>query len=235
MIGRTKLIPIWHKVDIGMVAAASPLLADKLAFRSDSGPEVIAEKIAEEFPVPSKVSGAILAERIAQFEHPDLFAGEALYRGCQHRFLQINAFKEEFATILESVAEKLDEQIGDFPQEIGRFLDAENARLRIKHRIPEDVYLVVDEPVREEHLVSYMDDMSSWVSGTLSREESTRLIHDLDLHELDEYYILLDIPNHAISGEQRHYLEHALVEIGCGFDSDYKALSDILTRLHAAE
>jgi hypothetical protein len=236
IVGRTKLIPIWHNVDLAAVAAASPLLADRFALRADLGPEAIAEKIAEEFPPPAKITGAALADRLEQYQYPGTFGGEALHRGCQHRFLQMNAFKEEFMQVLEQAfAERFDEELGDFPPEAAKWLRSEEERLRLKHRILDDVYLTSDEPVRESHLGSYMTDLCEWVSGTLSREASAELVHDLDLDELDEYYILLEVPNFAISSEQRFYLEQALIEVGCGYGEGYKTLSEICAKLRASD
>lgn len=135
----------------------------------------------------------------------------------------------------QASAERFDEELGDFPPEAAKWLSSEEERLRLKHRIPDDVYLTTDEPVRENHLGSYMTDLCEWVSGTLSREDSAELVHDLDLDELDEYYILLEVPNFAISGEQRFYLEHALIEVGCGYEEDYKTLSEICAMLRASD
>lgn len=236
MVGRTKLIPIWHDVDLATVAAASPLLADRVALRADLGPEVVATKIAAQFPPPAKIAGAAIADRLDRHMHPSLFGGEALYRGCQYRFLQLNAFKEEYAEALQTAfAEHFDENLEDFPPDVSNWLNTEEKRLRLKHRIPEDVYLTTDEPIRENNLPSYMASMCEWVSGTLDRKASAELVHDLDLDELDEYYILLEVPNFAISGEQRFYLEHALIELGCGYEEEYKALSDLCEKLRASD
>jgi hypothetical protein len=211
-------------------------LADRFALNAELGAEAIASKVAEEFPPQAKISGAALAQIIEQYEYPGLFAGEALCMGCQYRFLKLNAFKEEYGKVLEqAVAERFDEELGDFPPQAAEWLNAEKDRLRAKHQIPRDVYLTTDEPVRESGLGSYMDDLCGWVSGTLSMEESADLVHDLDLDELDEYYVLLEVPNFAISGEQRFLLEHALIEIGCGFQDDYKNVAEICTRLRASD
>jgi len=236
IVGRTKLIPIWHKVDLTAVAAASPLLADRFALRADSGPETIAKRIAEQFPPPAKFTGTHIAARIEQYVCPGTFGGEALHRGCQHRFLQLNAFKEEFMQVVDKAfEERFDEELGDFPPDAAKWLESEEERLRVKYGIPEEVYLTTDEPVRENQLGWYMSEICEWVSGTMSREDSVELVHDLDLDELDEYYILLEIPNFSISGEQRFYLELALIEIGCGFHDDYKTLSDICEKLRASD
>jgi predicted RNase H-related nuclease YkuK (DUF458 family) len=48
MVGRSKILPIWHKVSKDEVAAFSPMLADKVALNtSDFTAEEIAEKLAE--------------------------------------------------------------------------------------------------------------------------------------------------------------------------------------------
>ncbi len=232
LVGRAKLIPVWYNIDLASVVTASPLLADRFALRAEIGAEAIAIAIAERFPPLAKISGAALAQIIEQYEYPRTFAGEAQYRGCQYRFLQLNAFKEEYGQVLEEAFPiSLDEEFEDFSPQAVEWLDTEVDRLRIKHRIPKDVYLTTDEPIRENHLASYMNDICEWVSGTMSVQDSTKLVHDLDLDELDEYYILLEVPNFAISGEQRMLLEQALIEIGCGYQGDYKKVSDICARL----
>lgn len=231
--GRSKLIPIWYNIDFAAIVAASPLLADRFALNAALGAEAIACKVAEEFPPAAKISGDALAQVIEQYEYPGDFAGEALHRGCQYRFLQLNAFKDEYGKLLEQAFAERGSELGNFPPEAIEWLNAEENRLRIKHRIPKDVYLTTDEPVRESG--SYMDDLCAWVSGTLSREESAKLVHDLDCDELDEHYILLDVPNFAISGEQRFLLEHVLIDIGCGYQDDYRTVSDICARLRASD
>lgn len=81
--GRSRLIPVWHQIGFEAVAAASPLLADRFAICSNLGVQVIASKIAEQFPVPEKYSGLELAEILEGCEYPSLFAGEAFYAGCK--------------------------------------------------------------------------------------------------------------------------------------------------------
>lgn len=234
--GRSKILPIWYNVDAGRVLAASPLLADRLALDAHLGVENIASKIAEEFPPAAKVSGDALAQLIERYEYPGDFGGEALNKGCQYRFLQLNAFKEEYETILEKAfAERFDHELGDFPPEAAKWLETEEERLRIKHRIQNDVYLVSDEPVRQAGLGSYLEDICAWVSGTLTRDESIKLVYDLDFDELDEYYILLEVPNFTISGEQRDLLQQALIEIGCAYEDGYKILGEICAKLRSVD
>jgi hypothetical protein len=47
-------------------------------------------------------------------------------------------------------------------------------------------------------------------------------VTDLDCVELDEYYILLGLPNFSFSSEQRDLLEQALIALGAGVDDGYK-------------
>lgn len=230
--GRARIIPIWFKVDFAAVAAASPLLADRLAIHAELGTRHVAAKIAEQFPTPNIYSGSQLAEAIENCQSYHLYAGEAFYAGCRHRFLQINAFKEAYAEIFSGATSGLtDEQIEEFPPEIDRMLDQEEERLRLKFRIPRDVYLTTDEPVREQHLESYLNDIGEWSSGTLTRERSSELVKDLDLEELDEYFILLEIPSAAIGSEQRSLVNKALVELGCGFEDGFSEVNAICDRL----
>ncbi len=184
----------------------------------------------------AKITGQAIADRLELYQYPGSFAGESLHRGCQYRFLQLNAFKEEYAEVLRTAfSERFDKNLEDFSSEDSKWLNAEENRLRVKHRIPEDVYLTTDDPIRDDHFNSYMDDLCGWVAGTLTKEESAEFVHDLDLDELDEYYILLEIPNFFISGKQRLHLENALIEVGCGYATDYTGLSEICERLRASD
>jgi len=230
--GRSKIIPVWFKVDFAVVSAISPLLADRVAIKAEFGIRSAAAKIAEQFVIPNVYSSSQLAEAVENCQHYGLYASEALYAGCQFRFLQLNAFKEAYKQVFdEATSDVSDEQIEDFPSEIDFQLDQEKERLRLKLKIPSDVYLTTDDPVREQHFSSYLNDIGEWSSGTLSCERSRKLVEDLDLDELDECYILLDIPNFAIGGEQRTLLEQALIELGCGFEDGYRRVHAICDRL----
>lgn len=112
----------------------------------------------------------------------------------------MNAFKEEYAELLDqAVSDLSDYELENFPEELETKLKNEENRLRQKYRIPDDAYLTTDEPVHEEDMGWWSDALVGWSSGTLSREESAVLVRELDLDELDEYYVLLDVPNFSIS------------------------------------
>jgi hypothetical protein len=234
--GRSHLIPIWHGLGLADVLAVSPLLADRFAVNSDLGVAAVAQKIAELFPVPAKISGSLLADVLESFLYPGMYAGEAQYKASQYRFLQLNAFKEDYIEVLDATVAKLsDEEIDNFPTEIETALDRDIHRLRKKHRIPGDVYLTSDEPVPDDGLSWWMESLGGWVSGALSREHSAQLVNELDLQELDEYYVLLDVPNFSISSDQRPLLEQALVELGCGYEHDYAPLREICSALRSLD
>lgn len=234
--GRSRLIPVWYDIDHAMVASVSPLLADRIAIKATEGVKVVARLIADQFEVPPRQSGTELAEVLTSFQTFGLFAGEANYAGCKYRFLTMNAFAEEYNSLAaEAINHLTNEELEDFPSELDQRLNKEMERLRGKYRLPDDVYLELDEPIREEHLASYCTTMCEWVSGTLSRAESAELVRDLDLAELDEYFILLNVPNFSISGEQRQLLELGLVELGCGLENEYCEVNEICTALRALD
>ena len=234
--GRTRLVPIWHQLGLAEVAAASPLLADRVAIRSTAGIDAVAQAVAAVFPVPPRVSGARLAELLETFYDDAFYATEARYKGCEYRFLQLNAYKQELLEVLEeATADIPNEDAGDLPEEIETRLESEKERVRIKHRIPEDVYLVNDEPINEDALGTWLESLCGWASGTLSREEGAELVGDIDHEELDEYYILLELPNFSISSAQRPLLERGLIEIGCGYETDYEAAREICNSLRALD
>ncbi|MBS0308929.1 MAG: toll/interleukin-1 receptor domain-containing protein, partial [Proteobacteria bacterium] len=227
--GRTTLIPVWHRLGASEVLTASPLLADRVALQSSKGVNVIASEIAKQFQVEASIKSAKLAEIIQRYQHTGFYEGEMLFHACQERFLRMNAFKEDFHNFLfsDDIQEHFDEDLGDFPPEISEKLGEAQERLRGKYEIPRDVYLTIDEPVREKGLAWWIDSLCGWVSGTLERSESAELISELDLQELDEYFILLGVPNFAISGEQRDLLEDALIEMGCGLENEFRELEPI--------
>jgi hypothetical protein len=230
--GRTRILPIWHEVDASFVGSISPLLADRYAISSSQGVDEVAAVIASQFPPSTRYTGIELARILKHQQSTALFALEALGAGCRYRFLQMNAFKEEYQEIFDTATSKLsDEEVENFPSQLDRWLEDQHERLRIKHKIPEDAYLTSDEPVREQHLGSFTEDIERWASGTLSRHESARLVHDLDLQELDEYFILLNIPNFSFSSAQRELLEMAIVELGCSFDDGYNKVGKLCERL----
>jgi TIR domain len=234
--GRSRIIPVWYEIDHAMVASLSPLLADRLAIKSTVGVEVVAQMIADQFEVPPRQSGTELVEALTTLQTFGVFATEANFAGCKYRFLTMNAYKEEYQEIVDAAVKHLTaEELEDFPSELDRHLDDEKQRLRRKYRLPDDIYLTSDEPIREEHLASYCDAMGGWVSGTLSRDESVELVCDLDFAELDEYFILLNVPNFSISGAQRQLLELALIELGCGLENEYCKVDEICTELRALD
>lgn len=232
--GRTTLIPVWHQVGVKDVAQASPLLADRVAIKADDGVPAVASEIAKRFRVEATVGSSRLADIIERFQYPSVFGGEALFRGCQERFLRMNAFKEEYCAVLygDEIQKHFDD-VGDFPRHIHEKLDEEQEKIRRKYELPSDVYLTIDEPVRDSELGWWTDAMCAWVAGTLERDESKEFVRELDLQELDEYFILLGVPNFAISGEQRDLLEPALIELGCGLHNDFCEVKPICDALRA--
>ena len=214
--GRTRILPIWHGVDASFIGAASPFLLDRFALNSNVGAEEVCTAIAEQFPPSARYTGAQLADLVEKCQTFGVFAGESHIAGCRYRFLLMNAFKEEYCRIADEATSKLSEdELMKFPQELDRWLDDEHVRLRAKHGIPTDVYLTHDEPVQEDHLGPLLDSIEEWASGTLSHAESQLLVHHLDLQELDEYFVLLGIPNFSFSLPQRDLLEKLIVKLGC--------------------
>lgn len=231
--GRSRIIPIWHQIDKATVASISPLLADRVAIQADRGVEYVAEEIAKQFPATGKHSGAELAELIETALRPSLYRLASFHSGCQYRFLILNAYREE----CQEIAIELFSALADDepPPEFDARFAKEQERLRRKYRIPNDVYLTADEPVHDQHLASYRDAIGEWSSGTLHREETLELIADLDLDELDEYYILLGVPIYEISSAQLPLLARALVEMGCGFEDGYLELESICAQLRTLD
>jgi hypothetical protein len=221
--GRSCILPIWHEVDAAYIARVSPLLADRRAALSLNGVDQVSGEIAAQFPASALFTGKELTSVLERFSSSGRFAAEALGAGCSYRFLLMNAFKEEYCEVADEVLDNLSEaELEDLPAELDRWLEQEHDRLRLKHGIPENAYLTSDEPVGEQQSDSFLEAIDRWAAGTLSLEDSAELVADLDRVELDEYYILLGLPNFSFSSEQRDLLERALIALGAGFDDGYK-------------
>ena len=221
--GRSRILPIWHEVDLASVAQVSPLLADRYAAQSRKGVDEVAAEIAAQFPASALLTGKELTSVLERFVSSGRFAAEALAAGCGYRFLLMNAFKEEYCEVADKAFDNLAEDaLDEMPAELDLWLEQEHERLRQKHEIPENVYLTPDEPVVEQQSDSFLEAIDSWSAGVLSLEDSAALVANLDLAELDEYYILLGLPNFSFSSEQRDLLERALIALGAGMDDGYK-------------
>lgn len=230
--GRSKIIPIWHKIDANGVTAYSPLLADKVAISSNDSVEECARKLTELFDVPQKLNGQVLAEKIESQLFLDEVSDNVLYKARQLRFLKMNAYKKSYEDKLIEIAENMNyEEIENFPKDKEKVIVTSLRKVKLAFSFPEDIYLIPDEPVRPNTVDSYLHDIGHWSSGTLSREACEDLVDDLDKYEFDEYYILLNIPNFLISGEQRYLLESLIVEMGCGYEDGYEAVIDICRTL----
>lgn len=229
---RTRIIPIWHQIDFKGVAAVSPLLADRLAISSSIGVTKIASKISALFPDRDKLSASELADLLGQAINFATYSSESHSVGVYHRFLSLNAFKEEFCLALDARTTNLDPD-NDFPEELSDELKQIKAKLKAKHRIPHGVYVTTDPPVRESELTWWRDFFSGWSSGTLTKQQSRTLAFELDLAEMDEFYVLLNVPNYRIAKEHRQLLEKAMVEIGAGYKTGYKGVERICRSLRA--
>jgi len=180
--GQSRLIPIWYQIDFRGVASRSPLIADRIALNAELGVEELAARIADLFPPPSGISGTELAQRLEHMKHFGLSTCESIYAGCWYRFLQINAFKEEYQELLQSLTSPLsDEEVECWPKELEERLLAEQERIRLKHRLSRDIYLTIDDPIRESEFGWWKNTLASWSSGTMSKNESASLVGELDL------------------------------------------------------
>jgi TIR domain len=231
--GKAILIPVWYQINAAEVSNASPLLADRVALHATHGVEHTALEIAKLFRIEESVESSQLADLIERYQYPGLFEAEALHQGCHERFLRMNAFKQDYDAFLfsDEIQNQFDEELEDFPAHALLILDKEKERLRQKYKLPHDIYLTTDEPVRESDLAWWSGALAEWVSGTMKKKASADFVKALDFDELDEYFILLGIPNFSISLEQRSLLERALVEIGCGYNNEFKKLDQICKAL----
>ncbi|MBT9552376.1 MAG: toll/interleukin-1 receptor domain-containing protein [Hydrogenophaga sp.] len=223
---RATLIPIWYQIGVEEVLRASPLLADRVAISADRGISAVASEIAKRFQIEGSVTSSRLVELIERFQYPGFFNGEAMYQACLERFLRMNAFKEDYCAYLfrDEIQCLIDDDLGDFPPEVSEKLEGEQERLRLGYGLPRETYLTIDEPIREDELRSWSNAICSWVAGTMEKEESAEFVSMLDQQEFDEYFVLLGVPNFAISSEQRDLLEIALVEMGCGLENDFQSV-----------
>lgn len=232
--GQVKLIPVWLGVDATFVRAISPLLADLIAIPSHGGIETVATAIAELFPPVSSVANDFLATRLEQFLSTNAFELECLAAGCRYRFLQIQALNADDTALADEYFKDLtDEEVQDKQDLIEVLLNEKQALLTAKYGLPKDVYIAPDEAVPEEKLSLWLDDLELWVSGTLGKSRSAKLLHDLDDYiDVDHLYVLYGIPNYLVSLDQRELLERAMPVIGSIFSgSERDRLTPILKTL----
>ena len=229
--GRTQVFPIWHLVDASYIRSISPLLADRYAVSSSIGVVGVASVIANQFPPVAQFTEVELVALLKHQQSNSMFSLEARVKGCLYRFFQMNAFKEEYKEVADIAISKLsEEEIESTSSQLDRCLEKEHERLRVMHKIPEGVYLVGDEPIREADLSSFTKDIERWAEGTLTQLDSARLVHHLDLQELDEYYILLGIPNFSFSSAQRDLIEKVIVEMGCRCEDDFQKVNKLFDK-----
>lgn len=234
--GRSRIIPLWHGVNAEFIAGISPLLADRVAIPSINGVDAIATQIAKQFPSKARLSGTSLAETIERRQSVGLHQEEAFLAGCRYRFLLLNAFKEQLIEIADNaISELSEEEREEGSSTFENWLDGERERLRVLHDIPEDVYLEADEPVSESRLRPLLNAIEGWASGTLLRHESEQLLNDLDLNELDEYFVLLGVPNFSFSTEHREILRAAMIELGTYYTDGFKIVEPFCDQLRALD
>lgn len=139
--------------------------------------------------------------------------------GCQTRFLQIQAYLVACDELACARFDGLDEtQIEAQMDQIEDELVAHRKRLAEVFNLPADVELPPEEPLPEERFESWIDGFDEWCAGTLGEEGTDELIYDLEVYlEVDYLYVLLGLPNYAVSDKQRVLLGKALRAIGSWF------------------
>lgn len=220
--GTKRVLPIWHNVDAKLVASVSPMLADKVAFQSKMGAETIADALIELLPQRPLISGEYLASIVESFMSHETYILEYLRTGCQHRFLQIQAFFVAYQNLLDPRIEYLsDDELEASLDEIEREIEPEKRKLRSTFSIPREVECVPTTAIPEERLNAWMSSLEEWVAGTLDPAEANSFLEDLDVYlEVDHLYLLFGLPNYAVSIEQRILLNDAIQKIGTWFQSE---------------
>lgn len=220
--GAKRLLPVWHSLDAKAVAAASPMLADKVALRSDRGADAVAEELISLLPNQPGMSGEHLASVLECFMSREPYILEFLRTGCQHRFLQIQAFFVAYQALVDqNTVHPSDEDLEDQIDEIILRLEPTKDRLLSTFGIPSEVECVPDEVIPEVRLSAWMQGFEEWVSGTQDAEEAASFLSDLDIYiEVDHFYLLFGLPNYAVSETQRELLDAAIKVIGTWVDRE---------------
>jgi len=214
--GLKRIVPIWHNIDSKGVASFSLMLADKIALQSKHGPEAVAEQLISLLPKQSSFSGEQLALLIESFFSHETYVLECLRTGCQHRFLQVQAFITSYENLIDEHICHLDD--GELDGQINEIIEQLAPTKEILLRtfgIPSDVEIVDGEAIPEERLSAWMSSFEEWVSGTQDTDEARSFVIDLDNYlDVDVLYVLFGLPNYSVSQKQRGLLEAAIHEIG---------------------
>lgn len=219
MAGAKRVLPIWHNLDAKLVASVSPMLADKVAFHSKNGVEAIADALIELLPQQPLVSGEHLASVVESFISHETYILEYLRTGCQHRFLQIQAFFVAYQNLLDPRLEQLsDDELEATFDAIVRQIEPEKRKLRSTFSIPHELECVPTTAIPEERINAWMGSLEEWVAGTLDPAEADSFLEDLEVYlEVDHLYLLFGLPNYAVSVKQRILLNDAIKKIGTWF------------------
>ena len=235
--GRSQIIPIWHDIGRDEIARVSPLMADRVAIQGRIGVDAIALEVSQLVPHVGGHSNTYIAQIVEASMGSEFYERLALIHACQLRFLQTQAFKEEYASILVAAYEHLsDEEVEGSHPEIEDDLGREFLRLTQKYQIPDTVYLMSDEPEDEDQVAGWLESFEAWSAGTMSRAESQSLQSDLDERiDLDQFYILLGIPNFSVTRIQRPLLERAIVALGCRYSDECHEISEICRAIRSLD
>lgn len=213
--GKTRLIPIWHKVGANDVAAVSAFMADRVAIKSDIGIDEVAYQLSQLLPTETVHSNQYILEKIESFQLDGDFGLEAIAFGCKYRLFKILAILEEHEEVFLKVNEKYLGTEIDFSLEDENFMLADKVRLLRKFEVPEGVYLEFDALPVNANIVWCIESLELWVSGAMTQKECSELFFELDIYlDVDYLYVLFGIPNFTVNGAQREILDRAILAVG---------------------
>jgi hypothetical protein len=206
---KSRILPIWFEIGHDEICNFSPLLADKFALNASDGLDSIVSSIEDRVKIDRFILYNEFAERIKCFHSNNKYSRKFILQRSIFNLNKLACFHNEMyqAECPFDILEK--------PNEADEFYGRRFSSLIAKYDIPSDTYLDFDGYLKYSDLVYISSMIKKWGSGRLGPNGSYELFWVLDEYfDLDCMFILFDLPNFKISGEQRRKLEELIIYYG---------------------
>jgi TIR domain len=206
---KARILPIWLGIDHNEICNYSPLLADIFALKAFDGIESIISKIEERTQIDHFIPHDIFIEKIKYFHSDDKYSQKFILQRSIFNLNKLACYHNE---------KDITECPYDFeekPTEEDKFYEQLNHSLKLKFVIPLNTYLDFDGYLKYDDIEYISSMIRKWSSGKWGPNGSYELFWLLDdWYDLDCMFILFDIPNYSISGDQRIKLEELIINYG---------------------
>ena len=228
---KARILPIWFGIGHDEICKFSPLLADIFALKASDGIESIVCKIEEDAQIDHFISHDKFIEKIKYFHSDDRYSQKFIVQRSIFNLNKLACYHNE--TDQTECPFDFEEK----PGEADNF-DEQLIFSTVKYDIPLDTYLEFDGYLKHSDLEYISSMIKKWSSGKLGPNGSYELFWLLDdWFDLDCMFILFDLPNYKISGDQRGQLEELIIDYGSRharekFDPD-KAYAMVLEKYYS--